>query len=365
MLHPYKILFRSIVKPLYRENLSIFFFIFIVFFGIVGEVDGAEIWQFHYSLVQGMTERGGYQWIVLVGWGWYAWKCGRFVTVLFRRPEYRWIFIYNNLSRTRRFGLLLLVNGWLLLPVLLYGIIVAVIGCYNGHFVPVLFLVSFQVLLVTLAAGWQLYRLAFLHAGSPLRIRLPFTSYPSILLRQVFQRQPVLWIGLKLFTCVAIYGIASNNTAADYDRAFPFLFFDFGILANGILVYGLREFEETTLSFYRGEARTLGQRLLEYALVYFVLLLPELVTVFRLTPVHLHVTDALLFFCCAYGLLLTMHGVTYLRHLSKKEYFLVLVMIFSVQYFFIMSFGLAAMFGCLAAAGVLSFFKGYYVYQRG
>jgi len=365
MLHPYKLLFRSVVKPFFRENLSIFFFVFIVFFGIVGEVDGAEIWQFHYSLIRGMTERGGYQWIVLLVWGWYAWKCNRYVTGLFRRPEYRWIFIYNNMPAGRRFMLLLMVNGWLLLPVLLYGMIVAVIGCYFGHFLPVLFIEGFQAALLVLLSGWQLYRLAGLHSGSPRRIRLPFTSYPAVLLRQVIQRQPALWLGLKLFTCGAVYGIASNNTTADYDRAFPFLFFDFGILANGILIYGLREFEETYLSFYRGEAIPLGQRLSEYALVYFILLLPELVTVFRLTPIRLHSADALLYFSCAYGLVLTMHGVTFLRHFSKKEYFLLLVMIFSLQYFFIMSFGLAAMFGCLAAAAVLSFFKGYYVYQRG
>jgi hypothetical protein len=365
MLYPYKLLFRSIVKPFFRENLSIFFFVFIVFFGIVGEVDGAEIWQFHYSLIRGMTQREGYQWIVAVVWGWYAWKCSHFVTGLFRRPEYRWIFIYNNLPAGGRFRLLLLVNGWLLLPVLLYGMIVTVIGCHYGHFLPVLLIEGYQAALLVLLSGWQLYRLAGLHAGSPLRIRLPFTSYPAVLLRQVFQRQPALWLGLKLFTCGAVYGIASNNTTADYDKAFPFLFFDFGILANGILIYGLREFEETYLSFYRGEARSLGQRLSEYALVYFILLLPELITVGGLTPVHLHITDAFFFFCSAYCLVLTMHGVTFLRHFSKKEYFLLLVMIFSVQYFFIMSFGLAAMCGCLAAVTVLSFFRGYYDYQRG
>jgi len=364
MRYPYKLLFRSIVRPFYRENLSIFFFLFILFFGIEGEVDGAELWQFHYSLVQGMTRQGGYLWVVLVAWGWYAWKCGRFVTGLFRRPEYRWIAIYNNLGKGARFRLLLLVNSWLMLPVLLYGMIVAVIDCYDGFIIPVLMIWAYLAVLVVVLAGWQLFRLGDLYGWSLLRIRLPFISYPFVLLRQVVYKQWALWLGLKVFACGAVYAIALNNSFSDYDIAFPFLFFNFGILANGILVYGLREFEETSLSFYRGAARPLGQRLAEYALVYFILLLPELVILARLVPVHLHAADAFLFYCCAYGLVLTMHAVTFLRHFGKKEYFLLLVMIFSVQYFFIAGFGLAAMSGCLLGVAVISFLRGYYGYER-
>jgi len=364
MRYPYKLLFRSIVRPFYRENLSIFFFLFILFFGVEGEVDGAEIWQFHYSLVQGMTRQGGYLWVVLAAWAWYAWKCGRFVTGLFRRPEYRWIAIYNNLERGRRFMLLLLISGWLLLPVIFYAMIVAVMGLYDGFIASVLLMGAYLAALVVLLAGWQLYRLCDLYGWSPLRIRLPFISYPTVLLRQVADRQWALWLGLKLFACGVVYGIALNNTDSDYDSSFPFLFFNFGILANGILVYGLREFEETYLSFYRGAARPLGQRLAEYALVYFILLLPELITVVQLAPVHLHFADGLLFYCCAYGLVLTMHTVTFLRHFSKKEYFLLLVMIFSVQYFFIAGLGLATMGGCLLGTAILSFFTGYYGYER-
>jgi hypothetical protein len=327
-------------------------------------VDGAELWQFHYSLVQGMTRQGGYILVVFAAWGWYAWKCGRFVTGLFRRPEYRWIAIYNDLERGRRFRLLLLVSVWLMLPVLLYGMIVAVIGLYEGFVRPILLVGSWLGMLVVLLAGWQLYRLGNLFGRSTLRIRLPFSSYPAVLLRQVVERQWAFWLGLKIFACGAVAGIALNNTDDDYDLSFPFLFFNFGILANGILVYGLREFEETYLSFYRGAARSRAQRLAEYALVYFILLLPELIVVVFLAPVHLHFSDGLLFYCCAYGLVLTMHAVTYLRHFSKKEYFLLLVMIFSVQYFFIAGLGLAAMCGCLLGTAVVSFVAGYYGYER-
>ena len=59
-----------------------------------------------------------------------------------------------------------------------------------------------------------------------------------------------------------------------------------------------------------------------------------------------------------------MHAVTFLRHFGKKEYFLLLVMIFSVQYFFIAGFGLAAMSGCLLGVAVISFLRGYYGYER-
>jgi len=77
----------------------------------------------------------------------------------------------------------------------------------------------------------------------------------------------MIWAGVKLFTCGALYLIALNNTVTDYDTSMVFLFLNFGILANGVLIYRIREFKETYVRF----------------------------TARILVPVYLHYTDAINF----------------------------------------------------------------------
>lgn len=364
MSYPYKIVFRSLVKPFYRENLSILFFLFILMFGVVGEADGGELFAYHYSLALGLLQNN-YSWLVFTSWLLYTRKFTGFVSGLLRQPQYGFMTIYNNLDKTRRFRLFLLVEAWLMLPVLLYAVFLTVIGCIRHLYLPVAMVLTCLLLLCAVAAAWHAYLLSHLHKDRLIWFRLRLSSaYELVLLRYVAHKQRIFWVGLKLFTCGVLYMIALNNTAADYDPVFPFLFFNFGILGNGVIVHGIREFEETYLSFYRGAAVPLLKRLAEYSLVYFVLLIPEFITASLLVPVHLHYSDAILFSLCGYSLVLLMHGITYLRHFGRKEYLVLLLMIFSVQYFFLAGIGLGPMALVLSTAAVLTFWIGYYRFER-
>ena len=75
-------LFRSLVGPFYKENISLLFFLFIVMIGVVGEDNGAEIWQYHYSLALAMLQNAGYLLFVFVAWLLYTRKCVLFVAGL-------------------------------------------------------------------------------------------------------------------------------------------------------------------------------------------------------------------------------------------------------------------------------------------
>jgi hypothetical protein len=162
-----------------------------------------------------------------------------------------------------------------------------------------------------------------------------------------------------------LYGIALNNTTPDdYETVSLFLFFNFGVLANGVIVFGLREFEETRLFFYRAAPVPLLRRLAGYALVYFVLLIPEFITAALLVPIHLHHGDALLFSLCAYGLVLLMNGITFLGNFSRKEYLFLLLMVFCVEYIFLGGIGLLLLCGLLFAAAIVAFWAGYYRFER-
>ena len=51
------ILIRSFVKPFYRQHAGFFTFLFIILFGAVGRVDGAGLFDFHFSLIRGMLHK--------------------------------------------------------------------------------------------------------------------------------------------------------------------------------------------------------------------------------------------------------------------------------------------------------------------
>ncbi len=53
MTYPFKILFKSFVKTFYKENAGAFVFVFTMLFCIVSKVDGAGLYEYHYSLVTG------------------------------------------------------------------------------------------------------------------------------------------------------------------------------------------------------------------------------------------------------------------------------------------------------------------------
>src|SRR5258708_1244920 len=367
MSYPYKLLFRSLVGPFYRENISLFFFLFVVMVGVVGEVDGAELWKYHYSLALAMLKNYSYLAFFFVACLLYTKKCVRFVSGLLQQPPHSFITVYNNLGRTKRFRLFLLVEVWLLVPILIYAAFVVAYGWIHHLYFTIALVVVYLLLLCFFSALWFIYLLENLYKDKLLKIkiRLPFSSaYEVILLRFVAHKQKIMWLGFTIFTCGVLYMVALNNMVNDYETVFPFLLFNFGILAHGVIVFGIREFEETYLSFYRGVPVSLLKRWVEYSLVYFVLLIPEFITTILLVPVHLHYGDAILFSVCGYGLVLLMNGITFLRNFSRKEYLFLLLMIFCVQYVFLAWIGLLLLCGVLFAAAFVSFLAGYYRFGR-
>src|SRR5215813_8602617 len=113
MSHPGKILFRSFVRPFYKENAGVFLFIFIMMFYIVGENDGAGLVEYHYSLIMGMLTTREMLLLVFFIWLLYARKFTAFVSGVLKNPQYSFLHIYNRLNKTERFRLFFFVELWL------------------------------------------------------------------------------------------------------------------------------------------------------------------------------------------------------------------------------------------------------------
>lgn len=366
MNYPLRILLRSLVVPFYRENATTLFFLFVVMIGVVNMVDGAGLLEYHYFLALGMLKSKSYLLLVFAGWFLYMRKCTGFVAQLTAKDAYSFLHIYRALPPVRQWALLLVAEVALLLPVLLYALFVGAVGWHEGRLIPVAVILLYLLLLCMFTAVWHMrciqeqygYRAGTAAGDSKV-------LYPVILLRYVARTQKVLWLGIKIYSCGIVYLIARNNTMADYDFSFPFLFFSFGVLANGMLIYRVREMEETQLQFFRSLPVALWKRGLSYVALYALLLLPEAVTAAGLTPVHLHKTDAWLLVLAAYSLLLFINSLSFVRWFSSRQYLKVLVSLFLVAYVFLICAALSYMCLLLAALAACCFYRYYYRFQPG
>jgi len=365
-----KPLFNSFVKPFYKENAGTFVFLFTMMFCIISKVDGAGLFEYHYSLVIGMLTSNTFLFLVLFVWLLYARKYTVFVYSIITNPHYGFLQLYNQLSKPKRFMLFFLVEIWLLLPLLLYYLFIAYVGLDKHLYLPVSFIAAYLLLLCCASATWHVYLLNNPNERdkpvSQQWFKIPTfsSSYQFILLRFVVARQSTLWAGIKIFTCGVLYLIVRNNTSSDYDLSLPFLFYSFGILANGVLLYRIREFEETYLHFYRGLPVPLVKRLLQYTVLQLVLFAPELITIIKLSPVHFQYANAVQFILCGFGLLLFMHSITLTESFTMKDYIKILLGLFFVECLFLITLGFTFLYLFLIMIAVALFLKRYYQFEQ-
>ena len=358
------------IKPFYKENAGAIVFVYTMMLFIVSINDGADVYDYHYSLVRSMLLSPVIYFLVFLIWLLYARKCTSFVSDVLRNPHYSFLYILNSIPTQKRFFLFLFADAFLMLPVLLYALFIVYVGFHQQAYLSTVFVVLYLLLLCVVMAARHVYVLSNPQNNSIVLVKKRqahpsiFSRYPFILLSFVANEHKAIWMGVKLYSCAVLYLIARYNTKADYDTLMPFLFFNFGILSNGVLVYLVRQFEEAYLSFYKSLPVPLLKRFGNYALLYAILLVPEFVTLFFLTPVHLRITDAASFSLCAYSLLLLMNSLLFLSDFSTKEFAVVLVGVFCVQYIIIPTGGYLLLSILFISAAITLFFTRYYRFER-
>jgi hypothetical protein len=334
----------------------------------VNKVDGAETLEYHYSLIRGTMKSGVLMAFVFFAWLLYARRCFSSVSLLLNKPEYNCFRIIGSYSRLKQIRLFFVIELWLMLPVLLYAVLMIIVGFAKGYYLQsVSIIVFFSVLLYAMSAG-HTRRLndqpqnSLLSKG-PVFIR-PLSNFPSIVIQFILRNHKFTWTGIKLFTCGILYLVERNNTLTELDQKTFFLFYSLGIMANAIIIYQARKFEETYLSFYRSLPVFKIRRLLQYTAIILLLLTPEIVTCFSLTPTHLLFNDAIVFSLSGFGLLLLSYSVSFARAFTAKEFLKILMIIFCLQYAIFMVAGAVLLDTLLFIAAISIFFQNYLEFER-
>ncbi|HWK02462.1 MAG TPA: hypothetical protein VNS58_02450 [Puia sp.] len=373
------LLLRSLVKPFYRHNAGFFLFLFLVFFGAVAP---STQLAYHYALILGMLNTPAFLGIVFFAWLLYAWKCDNWVTSSLQNPDFNFLNLLSRMDKRQSFWWLLAVQIMLLLPVSLYALAVTGVALHKGCY-GIALAVQAYIIFGSLA-GARRYQYVIDHPGHrgdpvnadhpgipgvrtrmllsflrPRRLTVTALPYWTFFIRYLFHANKALLLGLKFFGCALLYLLLKDPDPTWYDIRMPFLIYSLALFGHGVLIYRCRELEEKRLLFYRSLPVSLSARFLQFACLYFLLLLPEMLTIGWLTPTALRWKDALGFMLSGYSVLLLLHSVLTATSLKMEDFLKLSLGVFGILYLCVLGDVLIALSGCFfVAAGGL--FRGGY-----
>jgi hypothetical protein len=335
----------------------------------VGNVDGAGIFGFHLSVTRGILNNYFTFILVLFLWLLYANKCEQFFINKLRRPEYSFLSMLSLMKPGRLYLLLTMIQILFLLPVIIYAMFICIVGIYQHTYLTVGLLIFYLVALCLLGARWYLFQIK--NPGLSIEIKtdkIPIRSsespYWSIFIRYIGRYKKLLLIGIKIFSCGILYAMVINQTGRQYDWDMFILFYSIGILGHGLLIHQIRDLEETRLRFYRSIPVSLFKRFSQYALLYLVILIPEIITVVLLTPKHLQYSDALLLVFFSYSILLFLQSLLFIQFFPMKLYLKIILGLFLIIFCSVLSSTFLWLCVFLFLSSLLIYRGRYYQYER-
>jgi hypothetical protein len=102
------------------------------------------------------------------------------------------------------------------------------------------------------------------------------------------------------------------------------------MFSHGVLIYRLKNMENTRMTFYRQFPISLFQRFLQYAFFYLMIFIPEIITISVRTPANLTYPEAATFVVLGYGILLLLNSLQLYNYSGVREYFKIIMQIFIV-----------------------------------
>jgi hypothetical protein len=363
------ILNKILVKPFYRQHAGLFIFLFTLMFGVVSVIDGAKFTDYHFFLIQGMMKNPFLFLLVLFVWFLYTKKSEQFIVNILLRPDYSFLNLLSIMDGRKLFRLLFRIQFLLILPIILYALIILIAGIYMHEFVKCAIIFLYVISICLVSARWYLYIIhnpGRLNLTAERRITFKFreTPYWMLFVRYIGNNKKLLFSGIKLYSCSVLFLMVVNQTRIEYDLRMIILFFSLGILGHGILIHQLRDMEETRLKFYRTIPLSLFKRFGQYAILYFVLLLPEFLTILILTPHYLHLTDAIIIAFLSYGILLFLNSLLFIQFYKMNDYLKILLVLFFIEYFSVLSGTSALLCILLFVSATAMFYFRYYQFER-
>ena len=360
------ILYKSFVQTFYKQNAGLFAFLVFIMVASVGRANAAGLLEYHFTLIRAMLTDNKFLAFVLIAWLLYALKCEQFMADKLQEKNYSFISLLNTKSTSFVSARMLQVQLMFFLPVILYAVFCIWIGIVHQWYVNTIIVCLF-ILIVCLTGAWRYDRLIRKKIRSVPLLKIDFLLSKGLYVRFVLQyigaRLKMLFLAIKVFSCLFVFGMLLNHSKEEYDMSMFLLFYSFGLMGHGVLIYKIRQMEEFSLGFYRGLPVSLSSRLIQYAVLCLILLIPEIVIIALMTPIHLDYANALMLIFFGWGVLILLISLLFIQLFKPFAYLKIISGIYLMVFIAVLT-GLIVPFTiCLFLISGYLFYHHYYRFE--
>lgn len=361
-----KILQLVLVNHFYKLNAGFFIFLFFALFGVVR---GGQLIEFHLGLIQAILGGRLFLWIIIVLWGLYTLKCINYITKRMMEPGLNFLTCLNSLPKKQVWGWMCLVHFEVYFPVISYvAIIIAV--AIKAHQYQEAIIILISNLIFFLAAVQVYFKCLQLHSSDSFSVNIRFPdlqlSKPYFLYSLFFiweERKLMLFL-TKLFTLIYLYGFIQFYEPYRYDIRPILLSVLLVIAAHATIIFQIRSFENDFLLFNRNLPIGILKRFVQVLGLYFVLLMPELLFIWKGYPLHFHVIDYIQIVFMSVALPVFFHSILYTSIINGDEYMKIVFTILTILFFLILYDLGILLFVFVALLALVFFCFHYYEFEK-
>jgi hypothetical protein len=272
----------------------------------------------------------------MAAWLLYAVKAMQFVSSAIDKPQNSFLYTIASLPKKTQLLAFFFIHLFLHIPVWLYVVITSLVAVnYDKIGIGVL-LLSYNFALCTAISFFSMHKL-----NSP-------GERPSVTLSSWFsfvRKKTLVWfyfmflssdlkliaIITKLFSYLALFGFLQIQVD-HYENRIPFMGLLIGLTSHAVLIFEVRSWEDSYLTFVKNLPIPLAKRYLTLLILYTILLVPE---VYLVASLNIQFSDIVLFVAFGSSFLLFLHTLLYRLGMDMDKY------IQQILIAFLLSFALA------------------------
>lgn len=365
------VLARIFARGFYKSHSGLLVFLFVTlisycfFINTAGDVkllrQDEQIF-YHFILLITFVSSPLMTGLFFVAWLVYTVKSYTYITGQLPIAHHQFIY-YSSLSYSRlnQFKSWFYTQAIISLPFLLYAIVAAVTAVIFHHYLVILVIFGYALLLIAITAAAYVYKVSRLIDKSHrswvfILSKYWFKPYFSLFVYYVFDKQKVTYVITKALCYLIIIGILFSFDDVRNDKRVAGLIILGIVTAHSLLIYQQHHFEQTYLSTVRNLPLSRVNLYLYNIAAYLILLSPEIIWIF----ITFNLSFAVALLLLMISLIELFNSVLYKYGVTMRKY---LPSIFSLFFglFLAILFGLIwLMIPLLVISSFLIFYFNYY-----
>jgi hypothetical protein len=309
---------KVFVREFYRLNVGFFIVIITLTFGFMSGVEHKALAEFFIASPQ-LTL------IPVAVWGVYAIKIIAFNRQRMILPENTFVYTLSILSKPKQLSIGLQTLFFQFTPAVLYGSFLILMALKHGAIEPIAIIIGSIATLLFVSAVFLLLTLKP-PISEPRTTRIKkfidkHTVRPLwwMYTTSVLRREPILFIGTKVFSGLLLYAVMKLYQNENYDGRLLGMAASVAGISNFMVMTQLQLFDLTFFSLMRNLPITLFARWTRLSMVTAITVLPEIVVILKYAPA-IDIADLVATLVLIPAIALVTYSLLYFRFKDENTY---------------------------------------------